>query len=150
MITKLQRTYSKSGEQLTESFESCRLTSYYDSKGVLTIGWGHTGSVYPGQTITQEKADELLRCDIATAVNAVNKFVTVSLTQNEFDALVDFVYNCGVSAFIDSTLYKFINRNLIEDAAKQFELWDHSGGKVVAGLLRRRIAERNLFEEHDV
>lgn len=147
----MKMVYSKSGMRLTEGFENCRLVAFYDllAGGVLTIGWGHTGSVYPGQTITQEQADELLRSDIATAVNTVNKFVSVPLTQNEFDALVDFVYNCGVTAFVSSTMHKFINRNMMEDAAQQFELWDHASGKVVAGLLRRRIAERNLFEEHD-
>lgn len=141
--------YSKDGMKLTERFESCRLQAYYDLKGVLTIGWGHTGSVYPGQTITQETADELLRADISSAQNAVNKFITVSLTQNEFDAIVDLVFNIGITVFISSHLTFYLNHGQMESAAQEFEKWDHASGIVVAGLLRRRIAERNLFEEHD-
>jgi lysozyme len=149
MIAKLQRSYSKRGEQLTEGFESCSLVAYYDLKGVLTIGWGHTGSVYPGQTITREQADELLCCDVATAVNAVNKFVTIPLTQNEFDALVDFVFNIGVTAFVSSHCLAYLNSSHFDLAEVEFLKWDHASGKVVSGLLRRRTAERNLFEEHD-
>lgn len=137
-------------KKLTESFESCKLTAYYDSKGVLTIGWGHTGSVYPGQVITQDRADELLRADISTAENGVNRCIKIALTQGEFDALVDFAYNVGVTAFCTSHLCSYINLSQWEEAAQEFEKWDLCGGKPLAGLLRRRIAERTLFEESEV
>lgn len=142
--------YSKTGDALTKGFESCRLVAYYDSKGVLTIGWGHTGSVYPGMVITQEKADELLRGDYATAEAGVNRCVTVKITQNEFDALVDEFFNVGVTAMCGSTEIRLLNSGDYQGAAGEFAKWDHAGGKVIAGLLRRRIAERTLFEESEV
>jgi len=139
--------YSKTGLQLTEGFESCRLTAYQDIKGIWTIGWGHTGTdVVPGLTITQAQADALLLHDVQNAVNHVNHLVTVPLTQNEFDALVDFAFNAGCGAFADSTLLKLLNQGDDAGAAAQFDLWDHASGKVVAGLLRRREAETQLFQ----
>ncbi len=139
-------TYSQDGLKLTEGFESCRLTAYRDIKGILTIGWGHTGpDVFEGQTITQEQADALLLQDVQNAVNHVNHLVTVTLTQSEFDALVDFAFNCGCGAFAGSTLLKLLNAGDYPGAAAQFDSWDHAAGKVVAGLLRRREAETQEF-----
>ena len=134
--------YSRTGEQLTEQFESCRLVAYQDSKGVWTIGWGCTADVYPGQICTQAQADAWLMRDIQSAAEAVNRMVTVSLTQNEFDALVDFVYNCGSGNFAGSTLLRLLNQGDYAGAANEFERWDRSGGVVIAGLLRRRTAEK--------
>lgn len=144
----LNMTYSKSGEQLTEQFEQCRLTAYQDSKGVWTIGWGHTGpDVYEGLVWTQEQADAALLRDVQSAVSCVNCHVNVPLTQHEFDALVDFTFNVGCGAFAGSTLLKLLNAGDYHGAAGQFERWDKCGGKVLAGLLRRRIAEENEFNE---
>lgn len=141
--------YSKTGLTLTEQFESCKLTSYPDVKGVPTIGWGHTGTdIHLGMSCTQEQADTWLLEDVQTAVGAVNRLVNVSLTQNEFDALVDFTFNCGVTAFAGSTMLKLLNIGNHAGAAHQFEQWDHASGKVVAGLLRRRIAEEQEFNTH--
>lgn len=138
--------YSKDGLALTESFESCRLVAYPDIKGVWTIGWGHTGVlVVPGLTCTQAQADAWLLQDCAAAEQAVNRFVCVSMTQHEFDALVDFTFNCGVTAFANSTLLKLLNAGNVHAAAHEFEKWDHASGKVVAGLLRRRLAEEKEF-----
>lgn len=138
--------YSQSGLKLTEGFESCRLTAYQDIRGVWTIGWGHTGSdVVPGLTITQAQADALLLHDVQNAVNHVNHLVIVPLTQGEFDSLVDFAFNVGCGAFAGSTLLKLLNSGNYAGAAAQFDLWDHAAGKVVAGLLRRRQAETDLF-----
>lgn len=131
---------------LTQAFEQCRLTAYQDSKGVWTIGWGHTGKdVRPGSYITQERADELLKQDILYAQIAVQRYVKVPLTQDEFDALTDFAYNIGVGAFAGSTLLLLLNKGDYHGAAAQFGYWDKSGGKVLAGLLRRRAAERDTF-----
>jgi lysozyme len=139
--------YSKSGLQLTERFESCKLTAYQDTGGVWTIGWGHTGpEVVAGLTITQEQADAWLADDTEYAVDAVNYLVTVPLTQAEFDALVDFVYNVGRANFFKSTLLAKLNAQDYAGAAAEFDRWDHVGGKVVAGLLRRREAEKQEFE----
>jgi lysozyme len=140
-------TYSKVGLELTEQFESCRLTAYRDIKGVLTIGWGHTGpSVHEGDTMTQAQADAQLLADVQTAVNCVNNSVTVALTQGEFDALCDFVFNAGCTAFKGSTLLRLLNAGNYSGAAAELDKWDHASGKVVAGLLRRREQETEEFE----
>lgn len=135
----------QSRRNLTEAFEGCKLKAYRDSKGVLTIGYGHTSHVYEGQTCTQEMADVWLRIDIATAEHAVNRLVCVKLTQGEFDALVDFTFNVGVGAFSNSTLIHLLNHGDYKDAANEFEKWDYCGGVVLAGLLRRRLAEKAVF-----
>jgi lysozyme len=141
-------TYSQDGLALTEQFEGCMLTAYQDQVGVWTIGYGHTGSdVHSGLTITQDQAEALLASDIAAAAVFVNQAVTVPLAQNEFDALVDFVFNLGRGAFAGSTLLKELNAGQFSNAAAQFALWSHAGGQVVAGLLRRRQAEMALFQQ---
>jgi lysozyme len=137
--------YSKSGLTLTEQFEACRLTAYQDSTGIWTIGFGHTLGVYPGQVITSDQASQYLLSDVQNAVNHVNSLVTVSLTQGEFDALVDFAFNCGCGAFASSTMLKLLNAGNYTGAAAQFDLWDKAGGQVVAGLLRRRESETQEF-----
>lgn len=138
--------YSKDGLALTQQFESCKLEAYQDVKGVWTIGWGHTGVlVVPGLKCTQAQADAWLVEDTAAAERAVNRFVVVNINQHEFDALVDFAFNCGISAFANSTLLKLLNSGNIHGAAEEFEKWDHASGKVVAGLLRRRLAEKKEF-----
>jgi len=140
-------SYSKAGLSLTESFEGVRLTAYQDQVGVWTIGYGHTGpDVHAGLTITQDQANDLLMGDVSHAVSAVNRLVTVPLTQNQFDALVDFVFNVGIGNFASSTLLRELNASNFTDAAAQFERWSHAGGVVVAGLLRRRQAEARLFQ----
>ena len=138
--------YSKSGLALTEQFESCRLTAYQDVKGIWTIGWGYTGaSVVEGLVWTQELADSVLMDCILNAAYFVNNLVTVTLTQGEFDALVDFAYNCGCQAFKNSTMLRLLNAGDYAGAAGEFEKWDHASGQVVAGLLRRRLAEKGEF-----
>lgn len=141
--------YSKNGLHLTEQFEGCRLNAYPDPAtggDPWTIGYGHTGSdVYAGLTITQEQAEELLMKDIQKAANNVKAKVTTDITQEEFDALVDFVFNCGAGNFNGSTLLKKINAGDMEGAAHEFEKWDMAAGKHMAGLLRRRHAEAEEF-----
>ena len=139
------------GENLTKSFESCSLEAYWDPDGKCwTIGWGHTGpEVVEGLIWTQVMADAVLDADRAQAIACVNRHVTVKLTQTEFDALVDFTFNLGCGAFRDSTMLKLLNAGDYSGAAAQFDLWDNAGGKVMAGLLRRRQAETDLFESGD-
>jgi lysozyme len=140
--------YSQSGEQLTEQFESCSLTAYRDVRGIWTIGWGHVSpAVHAGMTMTQAQADAQLLADVRTAVSCVNKSVNVALTQSEFDSLTDFVFNIGCEAFESSTMLELLNQGAYQLAAAQFARWDYAGGKVVAGLLRRREAETAEFEE---
>jgi lysozyme len=143
-------TYGGCDLALTEQFEGCRLTAYQDVAGVWTIGYGHTGpEVSTGLTITKDQAAQLLQNDVASAAACVNQAVALALNQDEFDALVDFVFNIGRGAFQGSTMLRDLNSGDFADAAEQFDKWDHAGGKVVAGLLRRRQAEQALFEEGD-
>lgn len=143
MQTPMQ--YSKDGLHLTEQFEGCKLVAYQDSVGIWTIGYGHTRGVHAGMTCTQEQAEQWLREDVQIAQDNVNQHVTVTLTQGQFDALVDFAFNCGCKNLDCSTLLKLVNHSDFEHAAKEFEKWDHASGKVVAGLLRRRQAEEAEF-----
>lgn len=141
-------TYGKIGLALTEQFESCRLQAYQDLKGIWTIGWGHTGpEVGPGLTWTQDQADSQLAIDFTLAQACVNANLLIPISQEENDALVDLVFNIGRNAFRNSTLLKLLNAGNIENAAAQFDDWDHAEGKVVAGLLRRRQAETALFDQ---
>jgi lysozyme len=138
-------TYSKDGLALTELFEGDVLTAYQDQKGVWTIGYGHTAGVQPGQRITQAQAEAFLQDDVSTAANCVNDVVEVPLAQQQFDALVDFIFNLGTGNFKSSTLLKDINAGNVPAAIAQFKLWDHCGGVVNDGLLRRRNAEAAEF-----
>lgn len=142
--------YSQTGQLLTQRFEGCKLIAYQDQGGVWTIGYGHTNGVKPGDTCTQNQAEQWLRQDIALAVWDVNTHVTVPLNQAEFDALVDFAFNLGNDAFNRSTLLRLVNQYHIAQAAAEFAKWDHVGGTEVAGLLRRRLAERDEFLGSDV
>ena len=139
--------YSDNGEKLTKSFESCRLVAYQDGGGIWTIGWGRTKGVKEGDTCTQDQADQWLTEDLIWAIYTVNRFVHAQLTQGEFDALVDFVYNVGADNFGGSTLLRKLNQSDFLGAAQEFERWDLSKGVVVAGLLRRRIAEEGEFKQ---
>lgn len=142
---------------LIKSFESCRLQAYLDSKGIPTIGWGHTQGVQMGQTCTQAQADAWLVADIHEAEAIVRSAVTVPLTDNQFGALVSFVYNIGggrkgvKDGLVElvgggqSRLLKYVNSGDFENAAQQFKKWVRSGGMVLAGLARRRDAEEALF-----
>jgi len=138
--------YSKNGFDLTKQFESCKLRSYQDQGGVWTIGWGHTEGVHEGMTCTPLEADTWLHQDVGKAEVAVNAFVLVPLTQDEFDALVDFVFNLGSAKFRNSTLLRLLNAGDYKGAAAEFDKWDHIGAKEIAGLLRRREAETSEFE----
>lgn len=132
-------------QHLTEAFESCRLVAYPDSKGIPTIGWGHTRNVRLGMTCTQQQADEWLMDEVQIAATAVSTMVHVPLTQDEFDALTDFCYNAGNHAFFCSTMRTRLNKSDYQGAADEFLKWDMCGGKHLAGLLRRRVAERTEF-----
>lgn len=134
------------GIDLIKQFEGLRLTAYQDVVGVWTIGYGHTGpDVTPGLAITQQRAEQLLINDLAQFERGVNDLVTVQINQNQFDALVSFAYNLGVGALQKSTLLRLLNAGSYKPAADEFPRWNRAGGNVVAGLTRRRYAERQLF-----
>lgn len=144
---------SDNGLALIAEFEGLRLEAYKDGGGVPTIGYGHTQGVKMGDKISQYEALNYLRKDVTTAVNEVNRLVKVSLTQNQFDALVDFEFNTGGLEFVDkagnkvtSTLLRKLNSSDYTGAALEFLKWNHDNGKVVDGLTRRCQARMKLFE----
>ena len=137
---------SDKGLNLIKEFEGCRLTSYVCPAGVLTIGYGSTGShVKSGMTITKEEAENLLRKDVSRFETAVNDLVKVSLNQGQFDALVSFAFNLGSGALAESTLLRLLNNSDYEGAAAQFDRWVKAGAVTLEGLVRRRNAEEALF-----
>lgn len=138
---------SLSGLEQIRSFESCQLMAYWDAEGrVWTIGWGSTGpDVHQGLLWTQSHADARFLQDVQRCEAEVNRCVSVPITQGEFDALVDFVYNLGDGALETSTMLRLLNDGDYAGAAGQFERWDHVHGKIIAGLLRRRIADKKEF-----
>lgn len=138
---------SINGIDLIKRFEGCRLTAYKCPSGVYTIGYGHTNGVKKGQRITQAQAEAYLREDVAKFENGVNKYVSAPLTQNQFDALVSFTYNCGLGAFKNSTLLKKLNAKDYEGAGKELLRWNKANGVVLDGLKRRRNAEKALFDK---
>jgi lysozyme len=134
------------GETLIKSYEKCRLVAYPDQKGVPTIGWGHTGpEVHLGMTCTQAQADAWFEQDVQKAVLQVIKSLDIAVNQNQFDALVAFTYNVGVTAEGHSTLIKLVNAGYTGAASAEFGKWNHVDGEVSAGLTARRAAEKALF-----
>jgi lysozyme len=144
----------KTGERglnLIKEFEGCKLTAYQCPAGIWTIGIGstHYGDGTPitkNRTLPTEKAAiALLAATIGQYEKAVNA-VDVELTQNEFDALVCLCYNIGAGNFASSTLVKMLKaKEPKSEIAAQFLRWNKAGGKVLAGLTRRRNAEAELF-----
>jgi lysozyme len=141
--------YDHDGLDLTEDAEGLRLTAYPDpgtGGHPWTIGYGHTGAdVFQGLTISQELAEKLLRQDVHDAESAIHQLVTTELTQHQFDALVDFAFNCGAHNLATSTLLRHVNAGEFEAATKEFARWVNGGGHVLPGLVKRRHAEAALF-----
>jgi lysozyme len=140
---------SDAGIKLLKSFEGFRSHAYRDSVGILTIGYGSTKiagiPVGEDDMCTVDQAEDYLRTDLQWAEAAVNKNVKVSITQNQFDALVSLVYNIGGTAFSTSTLLRRLNEAKYAEAAEEFLRWNKAGGKPVQGLTNRRVAEKELF-----
>lgn len=137
---------NQAGLSLIKEFEGLRLEAYQDIVGVWTIGYGHTGpEVVKGKIITTAQAEELLAKDVEKFEVGVRKLVPPSCTTNQFSALVCFSYNVGLGALGKSTLLKKLVAGDITGAAEEFLKWNKAGGKEVAGLTRRRVAERSLF-----
>ena len=137
---------SQEGLSLIKKFEGCELEAYKCAAGVWTIGYGSTKGVEEGNTITQEEADKLLLDEMEEYEGYINDMVKVDLKQNEFDALVSWVYNLGSSNLSSSTLLQKLNTKEWDDVANQIKRWNKAGGKVLQGLIRRREAEALLFE----
>lgn len=137
---------SKSGINLIKKYEGLRLKAYkpVSTEKYYTIGYGHYGSdVYQGMTITEGQAEEFLRKDLDKFENAVVKLGKV-WTQNEFDALVSFTYNCGAA-----NLKKLVANRTKLQIADAFLLYNKAGGKTLTGLVKRRKEERALFLKNE-
>lgn len=131
-----------------KQFEGCRLTAYQDSAKVWTIGYGHTKGVKPGDKITEYQAEQFLREDLQRFEEIANRVKMVSSRQGKFDAVLDFIYNCGPANFEKSTLKKYIEANKPTwEIQEQFLRWVNAGGKKLGGLVTRRIWEANRFNE---
>ncbi len=131
-------------------YEGLRLEAYKDIVGVYTIGYGHTGGITDGQTITESEATRLLEEDLKKFEAGVSGLLTgLSISHNAFSALVSFSYNLGLGNLKASTLLKFVNKNQLDKAADEFPKWCKAGGKEIPGLIARRRAERDLFLKKD-
>tara|TARA_R110002167_G_scaffold124730_1_gene304393 strand:- start:865 stop:1323 length:459 start_codon:yes stop_codon:yes gene_type:complete len=142
---KVMKT-SSVGIDLIKEFEGCELKAYRCSGDVLTWGYGHTRYVVEGEEITQEQADNLLIKDIESFEHQVNRLIDVEVNQNQFDALISWTFNLGCGSLKSSTLLKVLNAGDYDNCAEQILRWDKAGGKVLAGLTRRRKAEAALFD----
>ena len=137
---------SDKGMEFIKGWERRRLVSYQDLRGIWTIGWGHTGKdVTPGLIITRERADSLFDIDLIATENVIADFVDIALAQNEYDALVSFVYNIGRGRFAGSTLLDQLNRGNRTQAVSELLRWHYCDKKDVEGLVRRRKAEADMF-----
>jgi len=136
------------GLALIKAFEGLKLNAYRCAAGVWTIGYGHTLGVNPGDTLTEQAADLFLRQDAAVAEASVNRYVNVPLTQNQFNALVSFVFNLGSGNFRNSTLLKKLNAGDYQGAGEELLRWVRAGDTTLPGLVRRRAVEKTLFENH--
>lgn len=135
---------SQTGLNLIKRFEGLRLKAYKCPAGIWTIGFGHTAGVKPNDVITREKANELLKQDLAPAERIVNKYAqTHPLTQHQFDALVSFTFNCGSGSFATLTSK---GRNLNQVAEAMLLYVRGANGVVLEGLKNRRKAEYQLFK----
>lgn len=142
---------SANGINLICGFEGLELKAYDDGVGVWTIGYGTTIvndiKVKKGDICTVEQAKSYMAQDLKKFESAVDTSVKVTITQNQFDALVSLAYNIGTGAFKSSTLLKKLNAKDYKGAAAQFDRWNRAGGKVMQGLVNRRAKERKLFEK---
>jgi lysozyme len=134
---------------LIKKFEGCKLSAYTCPAGKLTIGFGHVMQAHEPQKISMDQAERLLDIDIAIALTKIKKLVKVSLTDNQIQALVSFVFNVGEGNFSCSTMLKKINSKDYAGASREFLRWDKArvNGKMqsLPGLTKRRLAEMELW-----
>ena len=146
---------SDKGIDFIKRHEALRLNAYLDAAGVWTIGYGHTGGVNSGDVISEKQAEEFLRADLTTAERALNG-TRLQLNQNQFDALVSFIFNVGVgrpkshpngpAGFLGSTLLIKARHDVNDPTIRrEFHRWIYAGGKVLNGLVRRRKEEADLY-----
>ena len=131
---------SQQGIDLIKRFEGCSLEAYKCPAGVWTIGYGHTAHVKQGDKITQDTADNWLRNDLKVFEFHVENIAPKNLSQNQFDALVSFTYNCGVK-----NLKTLCNNRTFSQIGNALLLYNKAGGKILQGLSKRRQKEKELY-----
>lgn len=137
------------GLALIKKFEGLELEAYKCAAGVWTIGYGHTKDVQEGDVWSESHADHMLEVELEEFEAYINDNVTAPLSQNQFDALVSWVYNLGPANLKASTMLKVLNSGDYEGVPAQIKRWNKAGGKVLEGLIRRREAEALLFIGRD-
>jgi len=140
---------SKEGVSLLKKFEGCKLRTYLDAVDVPTIAYGRTKDVKIGDICTQQQAEDWLEEELVEYEGYVEKAVTVPLEQNQFDALVSWTYNLGPSNLTRSSMLRVLNASDYDNVPEQIMRWNKAGGRVLAGLVRRREAEAEMFKGND-
>ena len=140
---------SGQGVALIKKFEGCELEAYQCSANVWTIGYGHTRGVKEGDEISADKAEYILLEDLIEFETYVDQLVTVSLNQDQFDALVSWTFNLGPTNLKESTMLLRRNDGQYSEVPAEMARWNRSGGEVLEGLKRRRKAEGLLFQGLD-
>ena len=139
------------GKDLIKLFEGCKLVAYKCSAAKDTIGYGNTfyengTPVKPGDKITQERANELFEIIAKDFADKVKPLIKSAVTPNQFAALTSFAYNAGIGNLKSSTLLKKVNANPNDPTIDlEFQKWNKAGGKVLAGLTKRRASESKLY-----
>lgn len=143
------------GLALIKRFEGFRPRAYRCPAGVWTIGYGHTTSAGPpavsaGMAIDEAMAETILRRDVEQFADAVRRSLTRRLDERQFSALVSFAYNVGIGNFRSSSVLRAVNAGDFDAVPRRLQLWNKAGGTVLAGLVRRRAAEAELFAAQGV
>ena len=136
---------SEKGLNLIKKYEGLRLKAYKCPAGVWTIGYGHAKGVKQNDIITEQQAVELLLRDVLDCEGVINRLVTKTLNQGQFDACISFIFNLGAGNFQRSTLLRKINQGDFVGASREFSRWIYSNGKILNGLKKRREEEKQLF-----
>lgn len=132
--------FSPNGMSLLKIREGVRYKAYKDTKGIWTIGVGHTGpEVKEGLVWTDNQVNQAFMHDIQWAVDSING-VNAVLNQNQFDALVSFVFNIGANAFATSTMKRLLDKGKYAEAATQFDRW-----VIPKEITSRRMSEKAQF-----
>lgn len=141
---------SRNGIEFIKKEEGLVLNAYLCPANVWTIGYGHTNGVKKGDKITEEQAEDFLVNDLLYSERVVNKMVKVKLNQNQYDALVSFVFNVGSGNFINSTLLKKLNTGANNDEiCAELRRWVFSKGKKLPVLVARRQRECELYQREE-
>jgi lysozyme len=141
----MTRIINAAGLALVRAYEGLRLEAYQDSGGVWTIGYGRTHGVKAGDHISAERAEHMLKADLMAAEASVSRLVNVRLTDNQFSALVSFVFNVGEGQFAACTLLRKLNEGGYGLVPACLKSWIFDNGRVQPGLVKRRAAEAALW-----